>query len=144
MEDIRSLGYKILLEYMDIESPWYSKWYIKLIVVLLVFTIIYVKIKPYLHNIVDTVETLRSLLDMVLTFTEKIGKTAVDETAIGTKVVVNKIKEPEPDESHLQSKSGYCFIGEWKGVRSCVKVDKTPCKNQVYSTEEQCVNPQLR
>jgi hypothetical protein len=59
-------------------------------------------------------------------------------------------KTPDPDEStsSIQSSSldsGYCYVGEWKGVRSCVKVDKTtPCKTQLYSTQELCVNPTLR
>jgi hypothetical protein len=79
----------------------------------------------------------------------------VDETSIGSKTVVNKItrkpkrrpvKTPVPDESSSSiQKAGYCYIGEWKGVRSCLKVDEnTPCESQVYSTEELCVNPTLR
>ena len=51
-------------------------------------------------------------------------------------------KSPEPDDttSAVQSKSGYCYVGEWKGVRSCVKVNGG-CTNKVYSSEEECVKP---
>ena len=56
---------------------------------------------------------------------------------------------PKPDDSTSSIQgvgtAGYCYVGEWKGIRSCVKVDKTtPCKTNVYSTEELCVNPTLR
>lgn len=128
-------------------TPWYSKWYIKLIVVIVVVIFIYIKVRPYIYHLLDTVETIRSLLNTVLSFSKNISEDVVDETSIGTKLVINKLSKPapEPDESVNQSKSkGYCFVGEWKGVRSCVKVDKTPCPTQVYSTEQQCVHPELR
>jgi hypothetical protein len=85
------------------------------------------------------------MINLTLAFTENVSKKAVDQTSVGAKLVVNKLSKPlpEPDESINQSK-GYCFVGEWKGVRSCVKVDKTPCATQLYSTEQQCVNPALR
>ena len=48
-------------------------------------------------------------------------------------------KSPEPDDttSSVQSKSGYCHVGDWKGVRSCVKVNGG-CKGKVYDSEEEC------
>lgn len=51
-----------------------------------------------------------------------------------------KQKSPEPDEttSSVQSKSGYCHVGDWKGVRSCVKVNGG-CKGKVFDTEEECL-----
>ena len=132
-----------------IPTPWYSKWYIKAIVILLVFIFIYIKIRPYIYHLLDTVETIRKLLNTVISFTKNVTEDVVDETSIGTKLVINKLSKPvpEPDESMNQSKAkgpGYCFVGEWKGIRSCVKVDKTPCSTQVYSTKQQCVNPELR
>jgi hypothetical protein len=50
-------------------------------------------------------------------------------------------KSPEPDDttSSVQSKSGYCHVGDWKGVRSCVKVNGG-CKGKVYDTEEDCTS----
>ena len=105
------------------------------------------KLRPYIYHLLDTVETIRSLLNTVLSFSKNLSEDVIDETSIGTKLVINKLSKPvpEPDESTNQSKSkGYCFVGEWKGVRSCVKVDNTPCSGQVYSTKQQCVNPELR
>jgi len=123
-------------------APWYTTWYVKATVILLIVILIYIKIRPYIYHLLDTIETIRSLINMILSFTENVSSSVVDETAIGSKLVVNKLsKPPEPDESN---QVGYCFVGEWKGIRSCVKVDNTPCSTQVYSTKNQCVNPELR
>ena len=60
--------------------------------------------------------------------------------------------EPEPDtsDSIIQSTpktgSGYCYVGEDRGIRSCVKVDKThKCMSgDIFPTREICINPNLR
>jgi hypothetical protein len=124
------------------EQPWYTSWYVKTTVIVVVVIFIYIKVKPYIYHLLDTIETIRSLINMVLSFSENVTKTAVDETAIGSKLIVNKLSKPIPEPS--ESKPGYCFVGEWKGIRSCVKVDNTPCSTQIYSTKQQCVNPTLR
>ena len=60
---------------------------------------------------------------------------------------------PKPDESgsitqssQSSSKSGYCFIGEDRGFRSCIKVgvNDTCMSGDIFPTEEICVNPNLR
>ena len=53
-----------------------------------------------------------------------------------------KKKSPEPDDttSSVQSKSGYCYVGEWKGVRSCVKVSGECKSGKVFSTESACTS----
>lgn len=124
-------------------TPWYSSRYLKLLVVGLVFLFIYIKVKPYIVHLLDVIETIRQMINMTLAFTENVSKKAVDQTSVGAKLVVNKLSKPlpQPDESNQK---GYCFVGEWKGVRSCVKVDRTPCSTQLYSTEQLCVNPELR
>ena len=140
--------------YMDMNAPipviapWYSSGYVKFAVIALILVFIYIRIRPYIGHLLDVIETIRKLLNLVLSMSGNVTKKAVDNTSVGAKLVVNKVSKPapKPDESIDQSKTtnGYCFIGEWKGVRSCVRVDKTPCSTQVYSTEEQCVNPTLR
>lgn len=124
------------------EQPWYTTWYVKGIVITVVVVFIYIKIRPYIYHVLDTIETIRSLINMILSFSENVSKTVVDETSIGSKLIVNKLSKPIPEPS--EGKSGYCLVGEWKGVRSCVKVDNTPCSSQLYSTQQQCVNPSLR
>lgn len=132
---------------MDMVStpPWYSSGYLKLLAIGMVILFIYIRVKPYIFHILDVIETIRQMINMTLAFTENVTKKTVDQTSVGAKLVVNKLSKPlpQPDDSVNQS-SGYCFIGEWKGIRSCVKVDRTPCSTQLYSTEQQCVNPELR
>lgn len=61
--------------------------------------------------------------------------------------------EPMPDEagSNTQSnktakKSGYCYIGEDRGFRSCVKVNESDqcLSGDIFPSREICINPNLR
>lgn len=72
-----------------------------------------------------------------------------------SKAINNKTvnHHPEPDKagnktqsSKGKSKSGFCFIGEDRGFRSCVKVSEsdTCLSEQIYPTRELCINPNLR
>jgi len=57
---------------------------------------------------------------------------------------------PQPDEAgnvtQRENKSGYCYIGEDRGFRSCVKVgNNDKCMSgDIFPTEEICINPNLR
>ncbi len=62
-----------------------------------------------------------------------------------------KKKPPQPDEasSRIQrsaGKSGYCYIGEDRGFRSCIKVGEqdTCMSGDIFPTHAICVNPRLR
>lgn len=132
------------------DQPQYSFPWIKIIVGILVIIVIYIAARPYIQQLVQMIELLRSIIDMMIQFSSSLTKNVVDETSIGSKIVINKLSKkpkppPVPDEStsSVQTK-GYCYIGEWKGVKSCVRVDNTPCATKVYSTKELCENPQLR
>jgi hypothetical protein len=71
-------------------------------------------------------------------------------------VNVNKKKRPDvatPDnsDSMLQTskakkKAGYCYIGEDRGFRSCVKVNKDDVcmSGEIFPSMQVCVNPSLR
>jgi len=45
-----------------------------------------------------------------------------------------------------QSKGGYCYIGEERGYRSCMQVNKndTCMSGEIFPTNEICINPSLR
>jgi hypothetical protein len=66
--------------------------------------------------------------------------------------VKTSTQEPEPDDSasSIQSttakKSGYCFVGESKGIRSCVKVTEIDkcMSGDIFPTRDICINPTLR
>ena len=49
-------------------------------------------------------------------------------------------------QKHQAGKAGYCYIGEDRGFRSCVKVEAgDKCMSgQVFSRQDICVNPTLR
>lgn len=48
--------------------------------------------------------------------------------------------------SKSSSKSGWCFIGEDRGFRSCIRVgeNSTCMSGDIFPSEENCVNPNLR
>ena len=97
------------------------------------------------------IETMRSMTQMLSSLYSAMKPPPEEgSNTVNTKNPTPPKKTPDPDESSSSIQSsvidtGYCYVGEWKGLRSCVKVDKTtPCKTQLYSTEELCVNPTLR
>jgi hypothetical protein len=49
-------------------------------------------------------------------------------------------------QKHQTGKGGYCYIGEDRGFRSCVKVEASDkcMSGEVYSREEICIDPTLR
>lgn len=61
--------------------------------------------------------------------------------------------EPKPDNSSsstqsskIANKAGYCYIGEDRGFRSCIKIkDGDKCMSgNIFPTEAICINPNLR
>jgi hypothetical protein len=60
-------------------------------------------------------------------------------------------EEPLPDESDSVTqrgtmKSGFCYVGEDRGIRSCVKVNESDMcmSGDIFPTQAICVNPSLR
>ena len=59
---------------------------------------------------------------------------------------------PEPDDAtsstqkNVSGKAGFCYIGEDRGFRSCIKVneDDTCMSGQIFPSSDICVNPNLR
>jgi hypothetical protein len=60
---------------------------------------------------------------------------------------------PVPDDSmsEIQHKkhhagAGHCYIGKWKGYRSCISVNnpKECYSGETYSTNEACIHPEMR
>ena len=115
--------------------------YLTLFIVAAILLFLYFQIRPHLTLILTIIEFMRKVADASLDTASDAAETVVDQTAIGSKLVVNAVADPEPEES--RPTKGYCYVGTWKGVRSCVKVDHS-CKTDVYSTMKQCVNPTLR
>lgn len=60
----------------------------------------------------------------------------------------NQLNIPEPDitTNNIKKKSGYCYIGEDRGFRSCAKVSQhdTCMSGDIFPTRDICINPNLR
>lgn len=73
----------------------------------------------------------------------------VPETNNGIKTSIT----PEPDNSSsstqsskIANKAGYCYIGEDRGFRSCIKIDEGDncMSGNIFPSEALCINPNLR
>jgi len=62
-------------------------------------------------------------------------------------------EDPEPDDASSRTqayrgsgKSGYCYIGEDRGFRSCIEVqnDDECMSGDIFPTRDICINPSLR
>ena len=60
--------------------------------------------------------------------------------------VLNQSSVPLLEEKTTKDQMGYCYIGEDKGMRTCVHVDNAnDClSGNLFPNEKQCVNPHLR
>ena len=105
------------------ESNGYLKWAIAVFILI----VIVLMLRPYYPLFIK-------LFDLTKMSMEK-----PPEATIGPKLEINKEEVPPP-EPEME----YCYVGEWKGIRNCVRVDSSQCSSQSYSTESQCVNPSLR
>ena len=75
------------------------------------------------------------------------------QTALNNAVKKQKASIPEPDDagsvtqqSKSPPKSGYCYIGEDRGIRSCIKVGEgDKCMSgDIFPSKQICINPSLR
>ena len=76
------------------------------------------------------------------------------DAALGKSINTKKIEnKPKPDNSGSKTQlskgklsSGYCYIGEDRGFRSCIHVNDTDtCESgMIYPTQKLCIHPNLR
>lgn len=78
---------------------------------------------------------------------KSLNPTSNDDTINKSKKKKKDPPKPAPP-SKKSSKSGYCYIGEDRGFRSCIKVgdeSMNDCLSEmIYPTKELCINPRLR
>jgi hypothetical protein len=82
------------------------------------------------------------------------GQPTIKDTASGAALqrALSHAKKqpPQPDDATSRTqrtgKSGYCYIGEDRGFRSCIKVgeEDTCMSGDIFPTHAICVNPRLR
>tara|TARA_B100000902_G_C27295643_1_gene909709 strand:- start:450 stop:1166 length:717 start_codon:yes stop_codon:yes gene_type:complete len=84
----------------------------------------------------------------------------IDKPSVSTQDVLDKAAKkqeqnnvPEPDDATSRTqvdpgarKAGYCYIGEDRGFRSCIKVGEgDQCMSgDIFPTRDICINPNLR
>jgi hypothetical protein len=131
---------------------------VKFLLFVLFAAILFWQFRPYFAYMNDLVNMVKSLMDATIGVASATSTNIVDSTAKGSTVVVDKISGkkkkagpvPEPDDSTSSvqggAAGGFCLAGEWKGVRSCVRVNagKDCASGKVFSTKEQCVTPESR
>ena len=72
------------------------------------------------------------------------------ELSLETALSHAKKEPPQPDDATSRTqrtgKSGYCYIGEDRGFRSCIQVGEqdTCMSGDIFPTHAVCVNPRLR
>ena len=71
--------------------------------------------------------------------------------AAASKKPEKKPKGPLPDDAGSRTqnrpgKAGYCYIGEDRGFRSCIRINEsdTCMSGDIFPTKELCINPNLR
>ena len=81
------------------------------------------------------------------------GIDVLDKTMVNKVNTPKKPSSPAPDSVgnvtqvvHKGGKSGYCYIGEDRGFRSCVRVGNTDkcMSGDIFPREDVCINPNLR
>ena len=93
--------------------------------------------------------------------TGKTQRNKIDDASAGTGVALSKAvdninnpsDDPVPDDagsrtqsSKASGKAGYCYIGEDRGFRSCIKVNQADMcmSGDIFPSQDICVNPTLR
>ena len=102
-------------------------------------------------SVIDTTQAL-ALDDDMPEPTETPMPEDIDENVQKRKEIKKKAKVVSDDsqsvfqKSNSSKKAGWCFIGEDKGVRSCIDVRKgDKCvSNEIFPSRELCMNPGLR
>ena len=149
---------------------------IKWLLIIVILSILGLNIFNYLAKVTDlaarvTGGVAKDVTSAALAGTEQTVKVASVGTKAGvdvaTGVITGGIQDLEkvldvtvekkgsqsrytPDESgsdvQMPKKSGYCFIGEESGYRSCVRVGKrdTCMSGEIFPTMDVCINPSLR
>ena len=151
----------------SIIPTWLFSWK-TMLVFIIIFAIVWI-VRPYISMFSDIANTFKSIMGdsneketeeesvaepTVTTEGEQKVKDVIEGTMAPT--IPEEITEPAitegpiPDDAASStqggSQGGFCLAGEWKGKRTCVKVDKSSdCQSgQLFGTEAVCQNPTLR
>ena len=80
----------------------------------------------------------------------KLNTQSIVESSLENALSRAKKEPPQPDDATSRTqrtgKAGYCYIGEDRGFRSCLKVGEqdTCMSGDIFPTHAVCINPSLR
>jgi hypothetical protein len=90
-------------------------------------------------------------MDVTINNPDGSNKKSLEATLSGILSDVESKIIPEPDDAtsktqSSKSKSGYCYIGEDRGFRSCIKISESDkcMSGDIFPTKQICINPSLR
>tara|TARA_Y100000590_G_C15334216_1_gene868924 strand:+ start:101 stop:541 length:441 start_codon:yes stop_codon:yes gene_type:complete len=140
----------------------------KVVVIIVLFAILGLNIFTYLAKGTDFLSSLtqkggnavlqgtQTAIDATVEGTKQVSDitkatvrkgTEILEKAVNQKKIEQKVNS-DNDSSPIQQrgKGGYCYIGNWRGHRSCIHVDSdTYClSGKIFPTIDVCVHPNLR
>jgi hypothetical protein len=144
---------------------WLMSWKTFLVAVIL-FGIVWV-VTPYVKMFSSLADTVKSFMNVLSSPEEQPEPEAVapPETELAETVRPDSTKDkikaklntkaalsgaPKPDDAASSTQGGaqggFCLAGEWKGQRTCLKVDRrSDCASgQLFDSQRSCENPSLR
>ena len=106
-----------------------------------------------IDNAVTLLEKSVGVKDAQFNRIDKENDTLSIQKALDNSVKIKTNTAPEPDDagsttqrSNISNKGGYCYIGEDRGFRTCIRVgsgDKC-MSGDIFPSQNICVNPNLR
>ena len=138
-----------------------SYFFVKCIVIVLILGFFLYEFRQPLQDISSFLSSLRQIIVTLMSSsipqktettktTEKISEKISENISenISKKIAQTpKYKPiPQPTIPDTQTPKRYCYVGNWKGVRTCYKLtNQVECASQqLYDTEEHCEHPELR
>lgn len=136
--------------------------YMNVFLVIIIFSILGITILPSIFKLGNF--TAKEFVKGTKS-TEKIIKNIGQKTAKGAEIVSKTALDTGKDINHMMShkktsfiphvsssmvtgthKKGYCLIGEYKNVRSCIYTGQMDfCQSgEIFPTKDICINPKLR
>jgi hypothetical protein len=121
-----------------------SYFFVKCIIIVLILGFFLYEFRQPLQDISSFFTSLRQLLLPSATPAKTTETTQKISKKIAQKPTYKPI--PQPTIPDTQSPKRYCYVGNWKGVRTCYKLtNQVGCASQqLYDTEEHCEHPELR
>lgn len=130
-----------------------SYFFVKCIVIVLILGFFLYEFRQPLQDISSFLSSLRQIVVALMSpsIPQKTETTKTSEKI--SEKISKKIAQPpkykpipQPTIPDTQTPKRYCYVGNWKGVRTCYKLtNQVGCASQqLYDTEDHCEHPELR